>query len=160
MVGHERGFTLIELLVTISILGILAATSLMSVNTLRQTAYDAASEHLIHDAFTSLEAGQSSADSLTAGFYWAWADGSGRLMGTDVSTFLPGLQVKSKERLWVSYNGWCESAASAGWCAPGARCCVLNMIQAYHCKADRVTSIARWNNGEETRFEWRNFMRC
>ncbi len=77
---NESGFTLIELLVAISIIGILAATTVNSMGVIRQLAYDKIADDMLHNTEVALTAGLTDVDRAND-WYFAWTDNNGDLQG-------------------------------------------------------------------------------
>ncbi len=155
--AQERGFTLIELLVVISIIGILSATSVMSMGVIRQRAYNQIAGDILHNTEIAMNAGTVELQEEAGTWFWAWSDASGNLNGWRANEFLPGLKVDPNTRVSVNYSSWCDEVNSQPWCTPGTRCCVRSWVMAYHCKAEKVKARMTWNNGEVDDWEWNNW---
>lgn len=152
----ERGFTLIELLVVMSIIGILSGISISSYSVYRMRAYDIQADDLLHTARVALTAGRGNTDELDTDFYWAFSDANGAFVGDDPNVFAPGISIGEDTRVTVWFNGFCENAVAAGWCAAGTDCCVLEAAVAYHCRGSVRKQQMIWNTGRVDQFEWAN----
>jgi prepilin-type N-terminal cleavage/methylation domain-containing protein len=148
----QHGFGMIELMVTVSILGLLAATSVMTLGAFKQQAYSATAAMMVHDARNALEAGRE--EKLGhSDFFWALSSGNGTLIGFRTDEFVPGIRPANDTYLYVSYDSVCDSAATDAWCPLGVPCCIVEETVASHCKARTAKARMRWNNGLEVELD-------
>lgn len=146
----QGGFTLIELLVVVSIIGILAATSIGSYDIVKTQTKYANSELTLAAARTAMEAGKAESDTFTTTMS-AWQNSAGPMTSSNARRIAPGMVVPRNSIVYVYHNPNCNGAT---WCLEDyvyTRDCTINeyvmwyrYAHGYERKIDHL-SAAGWS---------------
>ena len=150
----QRGFTLIELLTVIVLLGILAGLAVRSFYVVRNRAYKARVEAMVHDLRVGVTASRVGGRLSPDGWYGAWSNQPGPIVAGDGTTNLaPGVMNAKNMNVWVWTDGGCESGLFGTWCG-------LDGGNVSHCKSGFSMGWFTGRGGGSSLWEWQGAPGC
>ena len=164
MKSAESGFTMIELLVVVTIIGILAATSLQSYDTIREKVWTAEQQSMFNNLRTAFEARSGDTSSLAVNAYrrvynnyrtTAWTENN-----TTADELIPGLPLPVPMKSGAHSQGSDKSRyyvyALERNCSPTSGSCVKIDLRVYNCNDGMIQRFFQRQNGSSSNYTYYN----